>query len=217
MKELGSPQRIAAIIKADLNNNTSDPDSRGYFTEKGYQDTVYVDEKYEIVDVVEQPNQKNTKDNTNQKQSHEKEYSSETKTYTAADNTQNKSSKTNLPLIILIALFTSPIWIPLFLSLFGVGIGVTIAVVATIFSLFFGFGLAGLCMMGAGIALFIVGIIKLGVPLIGLLLCGAGLLVFGLGMLFVLLSAVIFKALPAIFRGFINLCRLPFKNRSVMA
>jgi hypothetical protein len=49
MKELGSPSKVAAIIKADLNSNATDRESRGYFTEKGYQDTIYKEEKYEII------------------------------------------------------------------------------------------------------------------------------------------------------------------------
>lgn len=49
IKELGSPEQVAAIIKADLDGNDTKPESRGYFTENGYQDTILMEDKYEIV------------------------------------------------------------------------------------------------------------------------------------------------------------------------
>lgn len=48
LKELGTPSRVAAIIKADLNVNAQEQISRGNYTETGYEDTVYKDEKYEL-------------------------------------------------------------------------------------------------------------------------------------------------------------------------
>ena len=70
----------------------------------------------------------------------------------------------------------------------------------------------------SGIALVIAGIIQLGIPFVGFLLSGTGLLCLGIGMLLVMLTGFLGKTvLPAIVRGFVNICRLPFKNRSVTA
>lgn len=59
IKELGSPARIAGIIKADLSLSGEEHENRGYFTEKGYQDTVYTDEKYEIIKTAKHDGEEN--------------------------------------------------------------------------------------------------------------------------------------------------------------
>lgn len=73
-------------------------------------------------------------------------------------------------------------------------------------------------MMGAGVALVVAGIIKLGIPILGMAISGGGLIVFGLGMLFVFISLWLCKVvIPVMIRGIVTLCRMPFKNRSVTA
>lgn len=251
--QLGSPQRIANMITAELKNNIPNQD-RGVYTEKGYQDTVYEDEKYELINVKDnKDNKSKAEDSMNNKGSSNFSYgsgaSSQTNYYNnvahnSAGNYSNNESDSNtggkaggsntsysynndnlnegqnnsnemsrganITLIILLCIFGMPI--------FFSGVGIIIAVISTIVALFIAFGLAGFCMVGAGIVLFIAGLIKLGTPLFGLACCGAGLVVFGLGMLFTLLSMVLCKkVMPAVFKGIINLCRMPFKNRSVMA
>ena len=47
--ELGAPGKVAASIKADLNSSEQEVKTRGYFTEKGYEEESYSDMKYEIV------------------------------------------------------------------------------------------------------------------------------------------------------------------------
>ncbi len=49
ISELGSPGKVAASIKADLNSSEQEVKIRGYFTENGYEDESYSDTKYEIV------------------------------------------------------------------------------------------------------------------------------------------------------------------------
>ena len=257
LTQLGSPQRIANMITAELKNNISEQE-RGMFTEKGYQDTIYEDEKYELINVngkrdnidnagnedsynnrqnsvncnydngngPQGNNYSNGNNNagkySNNGNNNAGNYSSNGNTNTSGNSNGNSNTSTgnsngnrsnngvNTVLIILLCIFGMP--------LFFSGIGIIIAIVATIFALFIAFGLSGFCMIGAGLALFITGLIKLGTPLFGLAYCGAGLVVFGLGMLFSLLSIILCKSvLPATIKGIVNLCRLPFKNRSVMA
>jgi uncharacterized membrane protein len=222
MKELGSPKRVASIIKADLNSNATERESRGYFTENGYQDTIYNDEKYEIVGAAKSDAGGSTKTNANQ--TNNTKYTNNNwkqgqSSYESTDSgtNQNKQqkapTKNNAGLIIILIVF-SPIWFPLLMSVFGVIIGV----VAAILGIIFGLGVAGVAMMVAGIALFIAGLIQLSVPFIGLLFCGCGLIILGIGMLFVLFTGFLCKTvLPALIKGVVNLCRLPFQNRSVTA
>lgn len=264
MKELGSPSKVASLIKADLNSNATDRESRGYFTERGYEDTIIKEEKYEIVGASAKENessdhsnnksninysnqtsnnnqannanqayngnqafntnQTNNTNNTNQAkgpyynngtyQSTGSGYSGSTAGQSTYKNTTQKKNNSNTALILLIGIFTFPIWFPLLMTAFGIAIGI----IAAILGIIFGFGIAGFVMMGVGIALFVSGLVSLSAPLVGLLLIGSGLLVLGLGMLFGLASVLLCKnVLPAIFKGIVELCRLPFKNRSVIA
>ncbi|NLP34026.1 MAG: DUF1700 domain-containing protein [Clostridiales bacterium] len=244
LAELGSPERVAKIIKAELYGNSSDRETRGYFTEKGYQDTILIDDKYEIVETGNQNDDRdiNSEENNqrHQEEYHKREHHNKsadfqegTGHYSQHDEyNQHNSGKqtsgmetgyhqdekykrnTNIGLIVLLCILAIPVGIPLVATVFGI----TVALLASVLALFFGFGLAGLTMMGVGTALIIAGIIKLGVSFIGFLFCGIGLISLGLGMLLVMLTIFIGKTVfPAIIRGFVYICRLPFKNRSVMA
>lgn len=219
-KELGSPEKVAKIIKADLSTNAADREASGYFTEKGYQDTVK--NEYEIIGTA-----KKEEDNTD-KTAGGNEAGSTQNTYDRYQQgagfgqngnqgqPQNAQTGTNsnTGLIILLLICTSFIWFPVVISLFGVAIGI----LAAIFGIVFGFGAAGVAMMGAGIAMFIFGFVQINVPLVGMVMIGGGLIVLGLGMLFIITSILLCKkVLPAFIKGFVELCRLPFKNRRVMA
>lgn len=229
IKELGSPQKVAAIIKADLAANAADLENRGYYTEKGYQDTVFKDEKYEIVGSGKKGAQSghdsgsnNTSNAYGTNQTGNTNNTSGTNGsnnnagygqgqnnnpgMNQAQHAQQYNRNTNIGLAVVIGILafcTFPFWF---------------SIIATIFGLIIGFGAAGVAMIIGGIALFIAGLMQLAIPVMALLFCGGGLLVFGLGMLFTLLCVVLCKnVLPAVVKGIVNLCRQPFKNRSVMA
>mgnify|MGYP000898964331 CR=1 FL=1 len=279
IRELGSPARVASIIKAELGGNSIERENRGVFTEKGYQDTILPDEKYEIVgsgrqDEDEAPagnarmnpeestapkalkyqangysgpqgehranneySDSQGRHRTNNEYSDSQgrhrtnnEYSDSQGEHrtnneysdsqgghrTNSGYRQQESYKrnTNIGLIILLCILAIPVGLPVLATIFGI----TVALLASVFALFIGFGAAGLALMGVGIALVIAGIIQLGIPFVGFLLSGTGLLCLGIGMLLVMLTGFLGKTiLPAIIRGFVNICRLPFKNRSVTA
>lgn len=212
ISELGTPERIASIIKADLKAEGSNNQERGIFTEKGYKDTVYEDKKYEVVKPGEEKQQK-----SNGQQN--RTYSNNTyanNNYTNNTNSTNTNGTNNnkIALIILICIFAIPVGIPVFFSIFGIAI----AVIVTIFSLLFAFGIAGIVMIPSGVAMIFVGLVKLSIPFVGVSLCGGGLVLIGLGILFILLSTVLCKrVLPAIVRGIVYICRLPLKTRGVSA
>jgi len=214
MKELGSPVRIASIIKADLNANASDNGSRGYFTEKGYQDTIYNDPKYEIIGAeYKETGEKKEKTEEPKFNQETRRDNHETKN---ENNQQNRyNNNTRIALLVLLCIFAIPIGLPIIVSTFSVAF----AIIATIVGLFIGFGVSGIACIIGGIVLIVLGILKMiAIPLLGMLLCGSGLIVLGIGLLFVLLSVILCKnVLPALVKGFVSLCRLPFKNRSVTA
>ncbi len=213
--ELGSPKQVADIIKTDLLSNTAERDNRGYFTENGYKETITRDDQFEIVGAgntgKESSGSYEQAKNTNQSQAN-----SQSNNNTYNNTTQGAAYKrnTNTGTIVLILILAFTIGLPFTLSFIGIAIGL----VATVIGLIFGFGAAGIALICAGIALFIAGLVQMSAPLIGMAFVGGGLVVFGIGMLLTMACAALCKTvLPAMVRGFVNLCRLPFKNRSVMA
>ena len=212
--ELGSPKQVADMIKADLISNSAERDNKGYYTEAGYKDTIVKDEQYEIVGAAK-TNHSNTGDfeqSTGTIYSQSKQQGSNQTNYNNQNTTYNNNSNTGMIVLILILAFT--VGLPITLPIIGIAIGVF----ATIFGLIFGFGAAGIALICAGIALFVAGIIQLSAPLLGLAFIGGGLVVFGIGMLLTMACVALCKTVvPALIKGIVNLCRMPFKNRSVMA
>lgn len=211
LKELGSPGKVAGIIKADLNLNAQDRVSSGYFTEKGYEDTTFTEDKYQVMGA---KSQSQSRDNTgtNQQQNN---YNQSANRENASEGSKAQSywkrSDTGMKIgiIILICIFG----FPFIISAFGVFVGVVSAIIGIVI----GFGAAGIAMIVTGFSLFVTGLTELTIPFFGLLLCGAGLLILGLGMLFMSFTIFLCKSvLPAIFKGIIQVCRMPFQNRSVM-
>ncbi len=221
--ELSSPKQVADMIKADLVSIATERDNKGYYTETGYKDTIVNTEQLEVVGTAK-TNQNGSErseqsaganySQMNQQGTYHSTYNNgqSNTQYNTRNTSQNTNSKTGLGILVLILAFTVglPITLPI--------IGIIIGVFATIFGLIFGFGAAGIALICAGIALFIAGIIQISAPLIGIAFIGGGLLVFGIGMLLSMACVALCKTvLPALIRGIVNLCRMPFKNRSVMA
>ncbi len=252
ISELGSPARVASIIKAELNPGAQEKEHKGYYTEKGYQESIK--NEYEISkDVKSQADQAdnhqangfsgtygngthtNNDTHTNNGTYTDKESTAQDAgrnnaryNYSQYNNTQGNDTRnngsqgnnyqgrkdSNTAIIVIIAIFTLPVWLPILIAMIGILIGVT----AAILGILFGLGAAGIAMIGAGIALFIGGLAQIAVPFYGLLYMGGGLIVLGLGMLLTMAFIVLCKnLLPAMIRGIVNLCRLPFRNRSVKA
>lgn len=229
IKELGSPKRVAAIIKADLGANAQDRENRGCFTENGYKDTSIEDERYELMGMGKKnADQKQTDSSAQGAAYQNNSYQNNTyQNHTYQQGTNNGSPNgtgsayggtnagvnkngTNIALIIIICLFGGPLIIAAF--------GTVVGILASIIGIIIGFGAAGIAMIIGGIALIVAGFLQISVPLMGLLFCGSGLLLLGLGMLFTLACVALCKSvLPAMIKGIVNICRKPFQNRSVTA
>ncbi|HHV09110.1 MAG TPA: DUF1700 domain-containing protein [Clostridiales bacterium] len=249
VKELGSPEKVAAIIKSDLGENAAEREDKGFFTEKGYQETI--GSEFEITKTGNNPsgqgrtgqggtgqtyyNSNNKYNDNNRNYSGNGNYNSsgnhggssyqEGNNYTGYQNSstaggssytgdgKGKNSSGNV-LLILLAVITSPIWLPILLTVLGVAIGVIVAVVGVLF----GFGVAGISLIGAGLVLFVAGLAELATPFYGLLMLGGGLVCVGIGMMMTIAVGFVCKrVLPVLINGFVNLCKLPFKNRRAMA
>lgn len=130
-----------------------------------------------------------------------------------ANSGREKDGSGNV-LRILLIIVTFPIWFPIVVTV----LSIAFAVVATMFGLIFGLGVTGVSLIGAGVILFLAGLTELATPFYGLAAMGGGLVILGIGML--ITTGVGFlckKVVPVMVNGFVNLCRLPFKNRRAMA
>lgn len=135
-------------------------------------------------------------------------------------NTQSASQKKpmtggQIALIIALAVVLSPVWIGVLGGIFGGGVGI----LAGLLGVFIAFLVVGVVLVVVGIALVIAGFVALfGAPLAGLCLVGGGLIMEAVGLVFVwLMVLVVGTAIPALFRGCVNLCRRLFHRGGAQA
>lgn len=116
----------------------------------------------------------------------------------STDNKQHMDSS-KIVLLIILAVFTSPLWASVLLSVAGVGIGI----VCTVFGIVVAIIALMASLLLAGITVTIVGAIKLlTVPIAGITVMGIGLILFGIGLLLLLLAIWSFSVvIPTMFRG----------------
>lgn len=115
-------------------------------------------------------------------------------------------------LIAVLILFTSPFWI----AVLGTAFGLIVAVVACLF----GFSVAAVAIEGAvfvaGAALVGIGIANMmaGLPAVGLVVAGTGLLLLSAAVLgLIVLAWAVGRVLPWVLRAAVRLCKRPFQRR----
>lgn len=216
LDELGSPDKIAASIKADLGSSGQEAQNRGYFTEKGYEDDAFKEPRYEMLDGTAG----RETDADYEAGGHYRNSRTDTDYSTGSEDYGNqgkrrKKSESRTGLIILLCILAIPVGIPLVATVFSLFIGAfcTVAGICIAFAVIsFTFTIIGFCLAVAGFIKLVT------IPFIGMLLAGAGLILFGLGLLFTIATIGLYtKAIPAVFRFFTDICRLPFRNRRVTA
>ena len=113
-----------------------------------------------------------------------------------------------IALIIVLAVRLSPVWIGVLGGLFGGGVGI----LAGLFGIFLAFLVVGVVLTVVGVALALAGFVAMfGAPLGGLSMIGGGLVMVAVGLVFVwLMVLVVGTAIPALFRGCVNLCHRLF-------
>ena len=228
IEDLGPPERVARIIKSDLNHGDPFSNEDKIYTENGYKDMSVEDDRFEVAkdsDLSEEENQESTfeqkedysTDSVFQESDFRKESSNDKEMKRKEDweNYKDKRSRghdvSKIILIIVLCVFAIPVGIPVLATVFSL----IVSVAAVVFCLFLVavilavvFCITGVVLVGGGIYHMFLN------PLNGILLCGVGLILFGLGLIFtVLVIAMCTKLIPVMVRGIINLCRLPFRKR----
>lgn len=201
--DLGSPSKVADIIKMSLNENNN---MTGEFSERGYKDPRF-ETNYEVV----------------KKERSEQGYGNHDTQYSGSyseNNNGNYSSKRKptkqrgvgeIILIIILAILALPIGVPILIII----LSVIVSIIAVVFSLLIAAVALGVGLLASGICVFAVGVAKLFTgPILGIASMGIGLILVGIGTFVCwLMVGVCLKVIPPVFSGVINIISKPFQRR----
>lgn len=121
---------------------------------------------------------------------------------------KRKLSGGMIALIVILCIFASPF----LLGIGGGALGVIVGLLGSLLGIFAGFGVAAVVLLILGIGLFVFGIALLfGTPLGGLCMMGAALICFAVGLCFLWITVMICGVLiPAVIRGVVKLVQSIF-------
>lgn len=224
IREFGSPERVAAIIRADLRG---DLDSGGEFTESGYQDERFRDPRFQVAErhrgLGDSDGQRNAKDrfwnshSSDWIQREEGVYSGEGREqgrHRGGLLSKGSAGSQVLKIILILALICvlSPVLLGLGGGIVGIAAGFLTLLIAVVL-------LAGVLTAAAWIgaaALLVLGVGMLfAYPWSGVLIIGCGVFVLGLACLGVAVSVLVYgKLVPFCLCSVVNwINRLLYRGR----
>ncbi len=201
LKEFGSPERIAAIIRSDLAGGMEEG---GEFTERGFEDERFKDPRYQVAERLDLP--EIVEGQEERRRDGEKREG------------KKGAPRCNRILKIILWIILFMMGAPLLVGAGGAAVGVTAAVLGVLIALIALMGVLTLALLLGGIALCIVGVIAMAgwIPG-GLLLFGAGMVVMGVGILSLWLSVLFYgRFLPGLVRWVVDgISRIFHRRRTV--
>ena len=210
IEELGSPEKIAVQIKADLKGDNTDC---GEFTECGY-----TDERYEEKDSPACRDAAKDTENRYSYNQNENRYAEGNNSYGSTDSAAERSTPgtsrwMKVLLVVLILIVAVPSLVPILVTVAAVLLGLLCAMIG----LFAGLVIGALAVTFAGMVIVLVGIMKLlAITPSALLTVGMGLLIVVLGLIATAVTVKLCLIIyPAIFRGIVAICRKPFHRKVV--
>lgn len=214
IREFGSPERIAAIIRADIQG---DMEEGGEFTDRGYEDERFRDPNYQVTKRLDLPEAQDAADGGTDRREGQGAFagagdggrcqSQEEAGYRQSEGRKRgKTSVWKLVLLILLVLAAAPMFLAVGGSLIGAGVGVLTAVVVVVGVCLFLLAVLTLAFVIGGFALLVLGILNLFTEFTtGVFLAGTALVMLAFGIIGVVISAWFYgKVIPAMFRGCIN-------------
>lgn len=191
IQDFGSPEKLAATIKAGLSDK---PDENGEYSENGYRDARFMDKNTLA---------KKTVTNNNSG------YYTSDKKYSDSKNTDRTTGK--IVLIILLCIFALPVIVPVVVGILGALVGIIAAIIGVAVALV----VAGFSVLAAGVALIVAGFVKIFVaPYAAMCLIGGGFVLTGFSIIGIILMIMVCAAvIPAVVRGFVHICKKPFKRK----
>ena len=191
IEELGSPEEVAAKIRAGYAGENAE------YSEQGFED-VRFHHRQDIMTEVE-------------KVEGTWESASGEETQLRKKKAPNKSTNVwKVIAIILILLFAAPVILPLGVAVAAVVFALLVAILAVLLSV----GVSGFAILFAGIVVIIVGIVKIFMaPAAGILATGIGCILLAVGVLVAwAMISVLIKIVPAMLRGIVKILGAPFRK-----
>lgn len=199
ISELESPRKVAAKLKAGLNEHG---DFGGEYTERGYQDSRF--------DRKEMP--------VSGGYQYEQGYTGQNSTFGEQKNQSTQKTDANgkhdriakLILIAAIVLIGAPIVVPIVIAIAATVFAVVIGLLAAAAGVAFG----AIAVLGSGIITTGLGFAHMFVSVgEGFLVSGVGLLLTAGGLIATMLTLwIVLKIVPVLFRGAVNICRKIFQR-----
>ena len=238
IQELGSPERIAAIIRADIAGHL---ESGGEFTEQGYQDERFRDPGYAMAKRLDLPEEQenaaqgrgsrgrgyNREQNFDREQSFDRErgFNQEQsfnhgpgETYTEGNNGTSNPPPPRTSKVIKLILWAVLIVVafPVFLGVGGGLLGLAAGVLGILTAVLVTLGATTFAVLLGGIVMLPYGVFHMfSHPLDGLMASGTGLILLGAGALCLALSVLFYgRFVPFVIRSIVNgLSRLLHRGR----
>ncbi len=192
IREFGSPERIASIIRSELQGSLKDG---GQFTDTGYTDERFREPNYQVVAQGTRPDER--------------------KPDNAGPEKADGKGMTFMKAVVIIAVIL--LAMPILLGVGGGALGILAGVLGVLFGLIVLLAVMTLALFVAAAAVLVYGVVHLFSDLlVGVMCIGIGLILLAFGLL-VLLLAVLFygKFLPWLVRGCVDLVNHMFhKNQA---
>lgn len=197
IREFGSPERVAAIIRSDLSGSLEDG---GEFTEAGYQDERFRDPNYQVVQHRDLPDVSGTEEDGSQHRENRKKSGKGQGRPASNDSFVMRLLKVGL-LLVAIALIS-----PILLGLGGGVLGIAAGLLALIVTAILLIGVLTVAACIGSIALLVLGVgLLVTQPWSGLLVLGFGVLVLGLAFIGIALSVLVYgKFIPFCIRSLVD-------------
>lgn len=195
IRELGSPEKVAEIIKVDIG-----VEKEKEYTETGYSDTRFQQQE-EVGNYI----------GGSQEETHYKQAETHTQDYektTQRSEAEKQDRTLKIALIILAAIVTMPLWggiLGTVLGIVGSVFGVCIAVAAMVVA----FYIVSFAFIGVGISMFAMANVAAGLGLVG-----AGMFILAVAILGTIACIALYgKLLPELVRKLIALCKRVFHRK----
>lgn len=213
IKELGSPERIAAIIRSDIAGHLEDG---GEFTESGYQDERFRDPNYQVAKRSELPDCREYSQaegsGENEHKGQNQESTWQNSSGNAGPGRQPSPPRTSMALKVVLWIVLFIVGGPILLALGSGALGIAGGILGILVGVLVLVGVLTIAMLICGVAMIPFGIVHIfSHPLNGFLLSGTGLIILGIGILLLALAVLFYgRFIPYLIRSIVN-----FLNRLI--
>lgn len=161
LRELESPEKVAATIKADLKMEQGN--EAGVYTEHGFEDGRFENSKQELSQKTAESGNYQQGMNGSYQQGTNGNYQQGASGNYGKGRSREEDRVIKIVVITIAAVLTSPIWGSILLSILGTVFGLAVAFVVTAFSLY----VCGGVLFGVGIGQLAVGSVAVGFGMLG--------------------------------------------------